>query len=85
MGDGAECPGQGRPTGLHAFLCLLYFLPPMGTQCRVLGGDSVVAEVWDLVGMFLALASSLWQEARGQPGVYDHTPAVSPPPPDGGQ
>lgn len=28
-------------TGPHAFLGLLYFLPPMGTQCRVLGeGDS---------------------------------------------
>lgn len=73
-------------TGPHAFLGLLYFLPPMGTQCRVLGeGDSVLAEVWDLVGVFLALASSLWQEARGQPRVYDHTLAVSPPPPDGGQ
>lgn len=86
VGDGAEYPGQGCPPLDHMPFLAFYFLPPMGTQCRVLGeGDSVLAEVWDLVGVFLAWASSLWQEARGQPRVYDHTLAVSPPPPDGGQ
>ena len=90
VGQGAQARAVPRST---TCLSLPFLFPATqghsvqghGPYLRRGDGGSVLPEVRDLVGMFQSLASSLWQEARGRPGVYDHTPAVSPPPPARGQ